>query len=305
MSDFIRQSVTSQTGFKPNSGWVILSPIEAAIKRKIEAVGTPLKDWDISVYRGILTGYNEAFIIDGKTKDELIATSPKNAEIIRPIVLGKNIKRYQYNWDGLWLINAHNGVKGKIERINIEKDYPTIFEYLSQYLPQAKLRSDQGDHWTNLRNCAYLNEFDKPKIAWGNLALKGQFAFIKEPMMINAPSPFFVTDNKYLLALLNSSLADFYIKQLGVTRNGGYFEYKPMFVEQFPIPEISKELQRMFIDKVDKLINETSENKAILEAELDKMVFDLYNLTMDERQIIFDGAKVAKSITTSDTENIS
>ena len=282
---------------------MILSSTEAVIKNKIEAIGTPLKDWDIKIYRGILTGYNEAFIIDEETKNRLIESSPKNAEIIRPIVLGRNIKRYQYNWEGLWLINAHNGLKGKLERINIEREYPTVFEYLSQYLPQAKLRSDQGDHWTNLRNCAYLNEFDKPKIAWGNLALKGQFAFIKEPMMINAPSPFFATDNTYLLALLNSSLADFYIKQLGVTRNGGYFEYKPMFVEQFPIPKASKELQGSFIEKVERLMNVTGEIKTILEVELDNMVFDLYNLTLDERQVIYNRGLVAKSNSVSNNTN--
>ncbi|TFF38054.1 hypothetical protein, partial [Mucilaginibacter psychrotolerans] len=84
-SDFIRQSVTTQRGFKPDSGWVILSPLEATIKNKIEAVGTPLKDWDINIYRGILTGFNDAFIIDQKTRDALIEASPKNDEIIRPI----------------------------------------------------------------------------------------------------------------------------------------------------------------------------------------------------------------------------
>ena len=290
MSVFIKQSVTSQAGFKPDSGWVILSPIEAAIKRKIEAVGTPLKDWDISIYRGILTGYNEAFIIDGKTKDALIATSPKNAEIIRPIVLGRNIKRYNYKWEGLWLINSHNGIKGQLKGINIQEDYSTIYEYLKTFLPQIQLRADQGSDWTNLRNCAYLSDFDKPKIAWGNLGLKGQFAFIEEPMIINAPSPFFATDNTYLLAILNSRISDFYIKQLGVTRSGGYFEYKPMFIEQLPIPEVSKDEELYFKKMVKEIQSCSDQEKEKLDLALEAKIADLYQLSEEEKAIIYGKA---------------
>nr|WP_157687376.1 Eco57I restriction-modification methylase domain-containing protein [Pedobacter psychrophilus] len=287
MSDFIRHAITVQDGFNSERGWVILTEIEARIKRKIEANGIPLKDWDINIYRGILTGYNEAFIIDEETKKDLQAKSGSAdlSEIIRPILLGRNIKRFSYKWDGLWLINTHNGIKGAMQRIDIENNYPAVYDYLKQFLPQIELRCDQGDHWTNLRNCAYLEDFNKPKIAWGNLALKGQFAFIEEPMMINAPSPFFATDNIYILALLNSSLADFYIKQLGVTRNGGYFEYKPMYVEQFPIPLVSSEIQEKFIRKVFEL-REKHVIKNKVENELNQMVFDLYELTIQEKETI-------------------
>lgn len=104
-------------------------------------------------------------------------------------------------------------------------------------------RQDQGDHWSNLRNCAYLEEFYKPKIAWGNLALNGQFAFVGEEYFINNPSPFLTTDNLYFLAILNSKVADYYLKQLGVSRSGGYMEYKPMFVEQLPVPKATKQEQ--------------------------------------------------------------
>ena len=105
LSVFVRQNATT-CNFGTES-WVVLSPIEQRIKAKIEAVGTPLKDWDINIYRGILTGYNEAFIIDGKKKDELIAEDPKSEEIIRPILRGRDIKRYGYEFADLWLINTH------------------------------------------------------------------------------------------------------------------------------------------------------------------------------------------------------
>ena len=290
MSVFIRQSVTTQSGFKPDGAWVILSSIEATIKNKIEAIGKRLKDWDINIYRGILTGYNEAFIIDQKTRDKLIEASSKNADIIRPIVLGRNIKRYNYKWEGLWLINSHNGSKGQLKGINIQEDYPIIFEYLKTFLPQIQLRADQGSDWTNLRNCAYMSDFDKPKIAWGNLGLKGQFAFIEEPMIINAPSPFFATDNTYLLAILNSRISDFYIKQLGVTRSGGYFEYKPMFVEQMPIPKVSNDEELYFKKMVKEILSCSDQERGKLDLALENKIADLYQLSEEEKAIIYGKA---------------
>ena len=92
---------------------MILNPIEQSIKRKIEAIGTPLKDWDIKINRGILTGCNDAFIIDEAKKEELIKEDPKSAEIIRPILRGRDIKRYGYDFAGLYLIATHNGIPEK------------------------------------------------------------------------------------------------------------------------------------------------------------------------------------------------
>lgn len=142
--------------------WVILTPIEQSIKRKIEAVGTPLKDWDIQINYGIKTGYNEAFIIDTAKRDEILANCKteeerqRTAELIRPILRGRDIKRYGYDWANLWLINTHNGIKGRIPRINIE-DYPAVKAHLDQYWDKIRDRADQGDTPYNLRNCAYLD----------------------------------------------------------------------------------------------------------------------------------------------------
>lgn len=100
LSDYFQQ-YAEENRFDNFASWVILSPVEQSIKRKIEAIGTPLKDWNVKIYRGILTGYNDAFIIDGKKKDELIAADPKSAEIIRPILRGRDIKRYSYEFADL------------------------------------------------------------------------------------------------------------------------------------------------------------------------------------------------------------
>ena len=156
----------SQSSFICSFGsesWVILSPIEQRIKDKIEAVGTPLKDWDINIYRGILTGYNGdlkdggCFIITDWKKDELIEKDPKSAEIIRPILRGKDIQRYGYVFAGKWLINTHNGVKENgIKPINID-DYPAIKNHLDKFYPELEKRQDKGDTPYNLRNCAYID----------------------------------------------------------------------------------------------------------------------------------------------------
>jgi hypothetical protein len=135
MNLYIRQNSCDCSFNSDGESWIILSPIEQRIKAKIEAVGTPLKDWDINIYRGVLTGYNEAFIISGVKKDELIKQDPKSVEIIRPILRGKDIKRYGYEFADLWLINTHNGVRQSgIEPINID-EYPAVKKHLDNYYP--------------------------------------------------------------------------------------------------------------------------------------------------------------------------
>ena len=161
MSVFVQQE-GAVCDFPGKESWAILTPIEQSIKRKIEAVGTPLKDWDIQIYRGVLTGCNEAFIISTEKRNEILSNCQsederkRTAELIRPISRGRDIKRHGYNWANLWLINTHNGIKGRIPRIDI-KDYPAVKAHLDQYWDKIRDRADQGDTPYNLRNCAYLD----------------------------------------------------------------------------------------------------------------------------------------------------
>ena len=276
-SVFVQQNGT-ECDFNNSDSWVILSPIEQNIKRKIEAVGTPLKDWDINIYRGVLTGYNEAFIISTEKREEILANCQsedertRTAELIRPILRGRDIKRYGYEWADLWIINTHNGIKGKLPRIDVN-EYPTIKAHLDQYWDKISKRADKGDTPYNLRNCAYMEDFNQPKIVWGNLNLKASYALVEDNSFINAPSPMIVPANKFLLAVLNSKLADYYIRQLGVTRNGGYFEYKPMFVELLPVPlNVDAELLRQIESNVIQLN----------EKEIDDLIYSLYGISSNE-----------------------
>ena len=161
LSDFVQQQ-SVECRFDSSDSWVILSPIEQSIKRKIESVGTPLKDWDIQINYGIKTGFNDAFIISTEKRNEILDNCSsdeertKTAELIRPILRGRDIKRYGYDWANLWLINTHNGIKGVKPRIDIN-DYPAVKAHLDQYWDKISKRADKGDTPYNLRNCAYLD----------------------------------------------------------------------------------------------------------------------------------------------------
>jgi hypothetical protein len=165
MTDYIKQHGT-KIEFLIGDSWVILSPIEKRIKEKIERIGKPLKDWDVSINYGIKTGCNEAFIIDKIKRDELIVKDSKSAEIIRPILRGRDIERYKSNFADLYLINAHNGNPSKkIPPIDIKK-YPAIKNHLDEFWPKIKNREDQGITPYNLRSCAYMDDFSKQKLLW-------------------------------------------------------------------------------------------------------------------------------------------
>ncbi|MCX6152727.1 MAG: Eco57I restriction-modification methylase domain-containing protein [Candidatus Kapabacteria bacterium] len=286
--------------------WVISSNIEQRIKEKIEAIGTPLKDWDIKIYRGVLTGFNEAFIIDGKKKDELIAADPKNAEIIKPILRGRDIKRYKAEFADLWLINSHNGIKEKnIPRIDINK-FPVIKKHLEDielsriaglFGDNAKKakglfdREDQGDTSYNLRNCAYIEEFGKEKIVYPNMTQAPCFSYSNTLTFSNDKSFILTAEKigiKFLLALLNSKATDFMLRQLcsGLGLKG--LEVRKIFIENLPIPKIDKKEQKPFIDLVNIILDKKEQGKdsGKEEKEIDLMVYKLYDLTEEEIKIV-------------------
>ena len=228
------------SSFNSSDNWIVLSEIEQQIKTKIEAIGTPLKEWDISIYRGILTGYNEAFIIDGNKKDELIAADPKSAEIIRPILRGRDIKKHSYNFADLWLINTHNGIKESgVKRISID-DYPAIKTHLNQYYKQLENRTDKGDTPYNLRNCAYMDDFSKQKIMYPDISEKLNFCIVDEEVYCNNTVYFMVSateDIQYLLGYLNSKLIDWYYRTLSVQLGETAIRMFSIYVLKIPIPK--------------------------------------------------------------------
>lgn len=283
------------------------------LRDKMESVGTPLKDWDIQIYRGILTGANEAFIIPTEKREEILNACKTQEErkrteaLIKPILRGKDIKRYSYEWAGEWVINTHNGytsnLKFKIPPIDIEK-YPTLKSHLDSHWDTIATRSDQGDTPYHLRNCAYLEDFEKEKIVYGEIVQEPRFYLDNGECELGyfyaEATSFILTGEhlRYLLGMLHSKLITFAFKTFyagGGLGESGY-RYKKAFIERLPIPKITPQNQKLAHKITDgaKAILEAKEkdpkaNTQKLEKEIDALVYQLYNLTDEEIKIIENG----------------
>ena len=282
--------------FRPKSEkpWSTLSSIEQSIMDKMESAGTSLKEWDVKINRGITTGLNDAFIIDDATKRRLLAADPKSAEIIKPVLRGRDIQRYKAQWARMWLIDTHNGYGG-IPAVNID-DYPAIKNHLNRFYPQLKRRQDKGKTPYNLRNCAYHEEFTKEKLFWADMAKVGRFAYSEKETYCNNKG-YILTGNslKYLCAVLNSSLITWLIKNTAATTGMGLTEWTIVTVERIHIPKTSPTEQRPFINLVDRILKVKAANPKAdtteQEAKIDRLVYGLYGLTMEEVRIVQQHAR--------------
>ena len=265
--------------------WSVLSPLEQSVLDKMQAVGTPLADWDVRINRGILTGYNKAFIIDQKTKDALVAADPRSEDIIKPILRGRDIRRYRAQWAGKWLVATHNGY-GDVPGVAV-RSYPAVKRYLDQFYPQLEKRQDKGDTPYNLRSCAYYDEFAKEKLIWMDLTEYGRFAYEPNEMFC-ANTAYVLTGPsiKYLCAVLNSSLATWYVRNTALNSGMGVPRWVRFTVERIPVPKVSASKQRPLIALVERILSakdaDAAADTSALESEADALVYALYGLTSSE-----------------------
>ena len=284
LSGYFHQN-SMENRFDNSASWIILSPIEQSIKRKIESIGVPLKDWDISINYGIKTGFNEAFIIDGKKKDELIAADPKSAEIIRPILRGRDIKRYGYDFADLWLINTHNGIKEQgIPPIDVNK-YPAIKAHLDQYYDIISKRYDKGDTPYNLRNCIYTDDFSKQKIIWGEISDKPKFALDKKGEYSIVNTVFMMTGENlsYLITFLNSKLSEYYFSQIATTTGVGTVRWLKYKIELLPIPPVNC-INKTIVDKLEGLCDIKNTND--VSNLIDETIYTIYSFSDEEIALV-------------------
>ena len=303
MSDFVQQQNTV-CDFSSSDSWVILSPIEQSIKRKIEAVGTPLKDWDIQINYGIKTGFNDAFIISTDKREEILANCKtenerkRTDELIRPILRGRDIKRYGYDWANLWLIyipwhfpyqfdESIQGASKKAEDAFSEQ-YPAVYSHMLQYKEPLSKRNKAETgiryEWYAMQRwgAKYWEDFNKPKIMYPNMTKYIPFYFDEKGFYQNDKS-FMITGANvaYLTAFLNSSLFKFCFLDNFPELQGGTRELRKIFFDKIPVLKVSKGINDSFIPVLKDIQNEFTKQKA---QRIDSMLFDLYDLTEEERK---------------------
>ena len=290
-----------------DSGWNLGSEAEQNLLQKLKTNTVPLGEYvNGKIYRGVLTGLNEAFVINEETKDRLIKEDVSSAEVIKPFLAGRDIKKYQTPFSDKYLIfipKGYTNSNGKNPKSGwrwLQEKYPAIAKHLEPFEAKAKKRFDKGEYWWELRACEYYDEFEKPKIMLPDIALKMQAQFdTKATYCVNTAYIIPVND-KYLLGLINSKITSYYYSKISTSIRGGYFRFIRQYLEQIPIPIVAKNKNEI-ITLVDQLLflhQEKSTTKLesslaqiqgkidYCERRVDELVYELYGLTEEERKVV-------------------
>ena len=291
---------------KGEEGWVVLPPEEQNIRVKIKKEGTPIKEWDVCIFRGITTGLNDAFVINESVKAELCRQDPTSADFINPVVRGRNIQRYAINFADLHLITIEQGWtnanRGKVPAEDFFRaTCPAIYAHLLSFADKKgkglglRNRKNAGDYWWELCPFTHFADFEGEKLMWLDLANRGRF--VRDEERFYALNTVFImtgADIKYLMAVLNSRLASWQMQTICPTSGMGVMRWIKIYVEEIRIPRISKAAQRPFVALAEKITAAKAANPTAdtskMEAEIDKMVYALYGLTKGEIAIIESSA---------------
>jgi hypothetical protein len=305
-SFFINQSDLSE------KEWNIQKREGNELLEKIRSSGLPIEEYvGAKIYRGILTGLNEAFTIDEKKRDELIHEDSRNEELIKPFLTGAESKRYSIKSKKKYIIFTRRG-------IDIFQ-YPSILRYLEQFkneLSPKKSKEQEigrkpGNYkWYEIQDStAYYEDFEKPKIIWGNLATRSSFSLDEtNGFYVNAPACILPTNSKYVLGILNSKLMSYFLKSICAERQGSFIEQKPVYVSQVPIKKPTKEQEIEITQRVEKILqlnekllkigDKLTDERAVIEdeikktdSEIDELVYKIYGLTEDEKAIVENSLK--------------
>ena len=296
------QDIFAKNRFKINpanlkdDGWILVHPQVFDLVEKIKNQGVPLREYvNNKIFYGIKTGFNEAFVIDEKTKNQLIGEDEKSAEIIKPFLAGRHIKRYREPKTEKYLIFTRRGIQ--------IDNYPAILNYLSQFKKKLKPKPNnyKGKDWEGRKTgnyqwheiqdtIDYYEEFEKFKIIYPNICKQPEFTLDTENQYTNQKCFIIPSPNKYLLGILNSNLIFFLFKQILPKLRGDFYEPSSVYFKEFPILEASENQQEPIIEKVEKILDLKRENSiadtTVLESEIDDLVYKLYGLTAEEIAIV-------------------
>ena len=312
----------NQEEFVEEKGFLFLDNNLEKLRKRLDENGEPLKNWKIKMNRGIVTGLDKAFIIEKEKYDDLIKKDRKNKEIIVPLLRGKNIGRYEINYQDLYLINLHNGYKQAHEDIPYVNvvNYPVIKDHLDEFEPKLSERSDKGQTAYNLRNCAYVAEFEKEKLIWAKMTKTSKFTYDTKGYYISVTGFIMVGEKlKYLLAMLNSKLIEFaFLNLYGGKTLGEGLDFRISFLEKLPIIVPTQEQEEYLTNLADKMLESKESlsklnkllelavndknyemqlelkekiedlNEEILDTDyaIDNYVYDMYGITAEERALI-------------------
>lgn len=309
------------TGSLQDSGWHLSGEGEQQLLKKIRQVGVPLSRYvNGEIYYGIKTGLNPAFIIDEQIKQRLIELDKRSAEVLKPFLAGKDVKRYSPPEKRRYLIFFPKGFtniagnKPKNGWAWLTGNYPAIAEYLKPFEEAGKKRYDQGDYWWELRACEYYEKFDEPKIIIPTIVKGANYTYDTTGYYSNDKTCIIPTSDKYLLGVMSSKTIDYFIKSIASTKQGGYYEYKPMYIAKIPIRDINAggvmetKMKQDIVESVDKLLDLNMKLQGVkldpeiqqiqsridyYEQKINQLVYQLYGLTEDEIAII-EGKEVAE-----------
>jgi hypothetical protein len=282
--------------------WQISDAATQRVFAKIKAAGVPLGEYvGGRIYYGIKTGLNEAFVIDAAKRAELIAADPRSAEIIKPWLRGRDVKRWRVEPAGLYLIavqnsgdadsrNAWTNAKTESEaRAIFKATYPAVYDHLKQYEQALRVRQDQGRWWWELRACAYYAEFEKPKIVFPDIAPFPQFAFDTMNAYLGNTAYIIPIENQALLAYLNSPVTHYFYGNLSTQIRGGYFRFIYQYVSQLPIPTPPAALRDRIAALARACLEAAKDHPdrlPALEAELNALVYQAYGLDEEDIAVI-------------------
>lgn len=315
LSDYVKENHYSvNQSALDDKGWSLADEKTQALLGKINSKGVFLSEYvGGKIYRGILTGLNEAFVIDGSTKERLIAEDARSAELIRPFLAGRDIKRYEMPVNDKYLILMPRGwTRERSENSDdafgwLRQNYPAIANHLQPFSEAAEKRYDKGEHWWELRACDYYDEFENRKIIYPNICKRPEFAFDQNGIYTNQKCFIIPTDNMYLLGMLNSSTTYFLFRSILPKLRGDFYEPSYVYFKDFPIrtidfsnPADAARHDRM-VSLVDQMLSlhkqhheartpheQTGLQRQIeaIDGQIDALVYELYGLTEEEIKIV-------------------
>ncbi|GAB2542850.1 class I SAM-dependent DNA methyltransferase [Spirosoma aerophilum] len=281
-----------------DEGWTLANAQQQKLRNKLLTDVIPLSEYiDNKAFYGIKTGLTEAFVIDEITKNQLIAENDKSAKVIRPFILGRDVKSFGVPKASKFLILFEKGFtnqnrKGVDAEQWLKLTYPAVYRHLLSYKEKAKVRTDKGDYWWELRACDYYDEFAKPKIMYQVFQVKPAFIYDEQGSYCNNSMWIMPKSDKGLFALLNSKMGWYLISNYCTAIQNG-FQLIYQYFGQIPIPLCLADSQEILTTKVDQILTAKSTDPtadtSALEAEIDQLVYDLYGLTEDEVAIIKAG----------------